>query len=104
MECKDCVHNEQFKKDIHRVENEIECLQKQVLGMEIAIARGDEQTKTLFTLLGEIKDSIETIALEMREIREKPDPFKETVYGYGLKIFEKAIIGGLVVYALMNIE
>lgn len=104
MECKDCVHNEQFKRDIARLENELECLKKQMLGMEIAIARGDEQTKTLFTILGEIKDSVEMIALEMREIRERPDPFKETVYGYGLKILEKAIIGGIIVWLLTSIE
>lgn len=94
---------DEIKKRIDKLEAEAGSINRSVTALEIAVARTDEQTKTLFSLLGEIKESVETIVKEMREIRERPDPFKETVYGYSLKVLEKALIGGVIAYVVFKV-
>lgn len=74
-----------------------------ITALEIAVARNDEQTKTLFSLLGEIKESIDRIVLKVEASDAKPDTFKDFMAKQGMSIFEKAMLGGAIAYILFKL-
>lgn len=94
---------DEIKKRIDKMEADMNSLNRSLTALEIAVARTDEQTKTLFSLLGEIKESIDKIVAKVDQIDSRPDTFKEVMYSNGLRLFEKALIGGVIAYVVFKV-
>jgi len=80
-DCKPAVRCEVLTKDVDSLKNEIAEIKSKVSKLETLTAVNEEQTKMVFKILSEIKDSIEKIANKIDEIENRPNNLLWTVLG-----------------------
>lgn len=74
-ECNDCKQSllvEKLREDFNSLKEELEEVRKDVTALSIAQGKTEEQTKMVFKILNEIKDSIQLIANKIEVIEKKP--------------------------------
>lgn len=79
--CKDCLQVETLKGEVIELKGKFYELTDKVNKIERDTAINQEQTKMVFKILGEIKDSIEKIANKLDEIESRPSKLLWGVIG-----------------------
>jgi uncharacterized protein YaaN involved in tellurite resistance len=79
--CKDCIQVENLKNEIVDLKSKVKVLEDKVNKVEKDTAINQEQTKMVFKILTEIKDSIEKIANKIDEIESRPSKLLYSVAG-----------------------
>lgn len=79
--CKDCIQVETLKNELHEVKQKVNELSEKVNTLEKDTAINQEQTKMVFKILTEIKDSIEKIGNKIDEIESRPSKLLYSVAG-----------------------
>lgn len=90
--CKDCYHIENLKSEIQEIKVKVNALEGKVSVVEKTAAINEEQTKMVFKILNEIKDSIEKIGNKIDEIESRPS---KLIWGIGGTIIGALIIAGI---------
>lgn len=79
--CKDVNNIENLTKNIDEIKNKSNDIDKRLLNVEKDTAVKEEQIKMLFTILGEIKDSIKKIDNKIDEIESNPRKLLYSIAG-----------------------
>jgi uncharacterized protein YaaN involved in tellurite resistance len=79
--CKDCLYVENLKEEVADIKLQVKELYERMKTVEKENAVNQEQTKMVFKILNEIKDSIEKIADKIDEIESRPNKLLYTVAG-----------------------
>lgn len=87
---------------IKNLTTEVERLRDENADLREKAIVGEERTAQIFEILGEIKISIKNIADAVQSIQTRPDPFKNEVYKFGLKLAEWALVGGMLYLSLQG--
>lgn len=90
--CKDCIHLETLKNEVQELKVKVNELAQKVNIVEKDTAINQEQTKMVFKILTEIKDSIEKISSKFDEIESRPTKLLWGVAG--------TVIGALIIFML----
>lgn len=84
---------------IKNLRNEIERLRNESAEIRDKVINNEARTTQIFDILGEIKESVKSIAEELHKLQTRPDPFKDQMYKFGLKLAEWALVGGIIYMA-----
>lgn len=95
-DCKPALKCEMLEKEVASLKNELVGIKKEVGELKTSTAVNEEQTKMVFKILSEIKDSIEKIATKIDDIENRPSKLLWTVLG--------TLAGALVVAGLKFIK
>jgi uncharacterized protein YoxC len=79
--CKDCLQLETLKSEASELKIRVNKLEEKVNTIEKDTAINQEQTKMVFKILTEIKDSIEKISDKFDEIESRPSKLLYSVAG-----------------------
>lgn len=79
--CKDCMQVENLKEEVCDLKTVVKELESKVNKIEKDTAVNQEQTKMVFKILTEIKDSIEKIGNKIDEIESRPNKLLYSVAG-----------------------
>lgn len=79
--CKDCLQVETLKGEVTELKLKTNELSEKVNKIEKDTAVNQEQTKMVFKILTEIKDSIEKIANKIDDIESRPNKLQYTIAG-----------------------
>lgn len=79
--CKDCIQVENLKEEVIDLKSKVKELEDKVNKIEKDTAINQEQTKMVFKILTEIKDSIEKISNKIDEIESRPNKLLYSVAG-----------------------
>jgi chromosome segregation ATPase len=90
--CKDCLQVENLKEEVYELKTKVDVLADKVNKIEKDTAINQEQTKMVFKILTEIKDSIEKIGNKIDEIESRPNKLLYTIAG---GVISAIIIAGI---------
>jgi uncharacterized protein YoxC len=79
--CKDCLQLETLKSEVSELKTKVNKLEEKINVIEKDTAINQEQTKMVFKILTEIKDSIEKISNKFDEIESRPSKLLYSVAG-----------------------
>jgi predicted transcriptional regulator len=79
--CKDCLQVETLKSEVSELKIKVDFLNEKINRIEKDTAINQEQTKMVFKILTEIKDSIEKISNKIDEIESRPSKLLYSVAG-----------------------
>lgn len=79
--CKDCIQVDTLKDEVSELKAKVNELAEKVNRIEKDTAINQEQTKMVFKILTEIKDSIEKISNKIDEIESRPSKLLYSVAG-----------------------
>ncbi|QAA31253.1 hypothetical protein [Clostridium manihotivorum] len=70
--CRQATLIDALKDDFNKLKDELEDVKKDLTALSVAQGKTEEQTKMVFKILNEIKDSIQLIANKIEDIEKKP--------------------------------
>lgn len=70
--CRQAALIDTLKDDFNKLKDELEDVKKDLTALSVAQGKTEEQTKMVFKILNEIKDSIQLIANKIEDIEKKP--------------------------------
>lgn len=93
----------ELKNDREVSKESYNSLKEEMHQMQINQTKNDEKIYILFEKIEDIKNSISSLASDVRLLTEKistppPDLFKDTVIKFGLQVIQWGLLGGLAAY------
>jgi uncharacterized coiled-coil protein SlyX len=70
--CKDCIYISDLRRDVESLKKDVKDIDTRLNNIEIESAARDEQIKTIFNILTDIKVSVKTIADKIEVLQLQP--------------------------------